>query len=125
MAIPYVVSEVVWKDKDASDTKELKSEFERVSSVQLEVSLTGFSGTLDIQGRLGEDIDWYNIPYARQDQASAGTGSVSQITLTTETGIRRYALLGGIRQVRIVMTRTAGTITLVAHGSSAQHYRTV
>lgn len=119
MTIPYVVSEAVWAAKEASETYALKSDFEKCQVVVVEIATAGFSGTLDIQGKLHELAGFANLPYIRQDQAVIQVPSVSQISLTTDTGTYRYAVLGFWRQFRLVMARTAGTITCGVVGSSA------
>lgn len=118
MSMPYVVSEAVWNLKDADETKELKSDFERCQVVIIEVTTAGFSGTIDIQGKLHELSAFSNVPYIRQDQATVQTPSVAQISHTGDTGVYRYAVLGYWRRLQLVMTRTAGTITCGVAGSS-------
>ena len=118
MSLPYVVSEAVWSAKAVTETVGLKSEFERCQVTVIEIATTGFSGTIDIQGKLYELGAFANVPYIRQDQASIQTPSVSQISLTTDTDTYRYVILGYWRKLEIVMTRTAGSITCGVAGSS-------
>ena len=119
MSIPYVCSELIWSAKDASETKEFKSEFERCEVIVVEITTVGFSGTIDIQSKLHEISGFVNVPYIRQDQATAQTPSVSQISLTTDTGTYCYVILGYWRRFRLVMTRTAGSITCGVAGSAS------
>lgn len=116
--LPYVVSEAVWDAKAISETKELKSDFERCQVIVVEFTTTGFSGALDIQGKLHELNAFANVPYIRQDAATLQTPAVAQLTFTTDTSVRRYVILGYWRRVQLVMTRTAGTITCAVVGSS-------
>lgn len=118
MSIPYVVSEAIWNAKAASETKELKSEFERCQVTVIEITTASFSGTLDIKGKLHELSAFSNVPYIRQDQASIQTPSVSQISLTTDTAVYRYVVLGYWRRLELVMVWSAGTITCGVAGSS-------
>jgi len=119
MSMPYVVSEAIWNTKDASETAVLKTEFELCQATIIEFATTGFSGTIDIQGKAHELGSFANIPYIRQDQAGIQTPSVSQLSLTTDTGTYRYVILGYWRRFQLVMTRTAGSITCAAIGSSS------
>jgi len=118
MSMPYVVSETVWNARAVDETKELKSDFEKCQVVVVEVTTAGFSGTIDLQGKVHELTAFSNVPYVRQDQATLQTPSVSQISHTTDTGVYRYAILGYWRRFRLVMARTAGTITCGVAGSS-------
>jgi len=118
MSMPYVVSQVVWNAKAVSETVVLKSELERCKIVVVEVTMAAFSGTVDLQGRISEVSAFSNVPWVRQDQAAAQTPSVSQISETTTTSVVRYVICGWWRQLRIVMTRSAGTITCGVAGSS-------
>lgn len=118
MSLPFVFSETVWNLKDAGETKELKSEFERCKVVVVEITTAGFSGTIDIQGKVHEISIFSNVPYIRQDQAGLQTPSTTQISHTTDDGVYRYQILGFWRRLQIVMTRTAGTITCGVAGSS-------
>jgi len=118
MSLPYVVSEAVWNAKAADETKELKSDFERCQVAVIEITTAGFSGTLDIQGKLHELNAFANVPYVRQDQASIQTPAVAQLSFVTDTGVYRYVVLGYWRKLQLVMTRTAGTITCGVAGSS-------
>jgi hypothetical protein len=118
MSLPYVVSEEVWNAKAVSQTKELKSEFERCQVIVVEITTVGFSGTLDIQGKLHEISGFVNVPYIRQDVHTLQTPAVAQLSLTTDTSSYRYVILGYWRKFQLVMTRSAGTITLAVVGSS-------
>ncbi len=116
--MPYVFSQLIWLKQDESETKELASEFERCRVVVGEATIADFSGTIDIQGKVHEQNDWSNVPYIRQDQATIQTPSVDQLVFADDSGIYRYTILGYWRRLRIVMTRTAGTITVGIGGSS-------
>jgi len=118
MSLPYVVSQAIWNAKEASETVILKSDFERCQVTIIEIATTGFSGTLDIQGKVHELGSYANVPYIRQDQATVQTPSVTQISYTLDTGTYRYVVLGYWRRLQLVMTRTAGSIICGAAGSS-------
>ncbi len=118
MGLPYVISEEVWNAQVVTNTKELLGEFERCQVVIIEITTTGFSGTIDIQGKVQELSAYSNIPYIRQDQAALQVPAVDQLSYDTDTGVYRYAVLGYWRRIKIVMTRSAGSITCGAAGSS-------
>ena len=118
MSMPYVVSEAVWNAKDADETKELKSDFERCKVVVVEITTAAFSGTIDIQGKVHELGAFSNVPYVRQDVADLQTPAVDQLTPSDDSDVYRYVILGFWRKLQIVMTRTAGTITCGVAGSS-------
>jgi len=116
--MPYTYSQEVWKLKAVAETKVLDTEFERCQAIVIEITTVGFSGTIDIQGKLHEVSAYSNIPYIRQDQATIQTPSVAQISHSTDTGIYRFVVLGYWRRLRLVMTWTAGTISCGVAGSS-------
>lgn len=113
----YIFSEEVWNAKDADETIELKSEFERCKIVVVELTLAAATGTLDIQGKVHESGAFSNIPYIRQDQTSLQTPANSQLALSG-TAVYRYVILGWWRRLQLVMTISAGTITCGVAGSS-------
>lgn len=116
--MPTVVSQAIWAAKEAAETKALFTEFERCRVVIIEITTTGFTGTIDMQGKIHELSAYSNIPYIRQDQASFQSPSVAQLTPSGDTGVYRYAILGYWRRLQIVMTRSAGSITCGVAGSS-------
>jgi len=118
MSIPYVVSQTVWNAKAEDETVVLDSEFEKTGLVVVEITTINFTGTIDLQGKIHELSAYSNVPYVRQDQASAQTPSVSQITPSTDTAVYRYVICGWWRKLRIVMTRSGGSITIGVAGSS-------
>jgi len=119
MSLPWTEEEKVWDAKAVSETYALKSGFQYCQVTIVEITTAAFSGTLDIQGRLSDLNAFANVPYIRQDQASIQTPSVSQISLTTDTGAYRYVILGYWPKLQLVMTRSAGTITCGVKGSSS------
>lgn len=118
MSLPYVVSEVVWNAKDADETKELKSDFEKCRVVVVEITTAAMTGTIDIQGKVHELGAYSNVPWVLQDTADLQTPSINQITPSGDTSVKRYVVLGFWRKLRIVMTISSGTITCGVAGSS-------
>lgn len=93
----------------ATETKTLDEHLCRsAAAMTLRVDLTGFSGTIDIQGRPDADNDWMNLITRRSDGTSLPT--TGQITTTTITGNRDYRILNPMPYMRVVMTRSAGSI---------------
>lgn len=118
MTLPYIVSQAVWNGKAETESVELKSEFELCKVVVVEITTIGFTGTIDIQGKIHELSAFSNVPWVRQDQAAAQTPSISQIAPSTDTAVYRYVICGYWRRLKLVMTRSAGSITVGVGGSS-------
>lgn len=74
---------------------------------------TGFSGTLDIMGRM-KNADWMHALYAvREDGDDVyGTASDDQLTYTTDTSQYYIALAEPYAQLQVLMDRSAGSVTL-------------
>ena len=129
MTRPYQTNVPIWDAKAASETLTYEA-FKSGAAldpglaghIKLQFYFTGFTGTLDFQ--ISPDgTNYHNVPYSRGDTAPIGTLSVAQITLTTETGARIYVIPGGPwRYFRIVMTRSAGTITCWAEAYEHDYF---
>jgi len=119
MSLPYVKSQIIFDVAAATETKNLDTEFERCQLVVLQMETVGFSGTIDIQGKLSDLSSWVNVPYIRQDALALQTPAVAQLSLTTDTATKVYQILGFWRRFRVVMTWSAGTIHMAAAGSSS------
>ncbi len=118
MTIPFIVSELLFDAVEATETKELKTDFDKAKIVVIEFTTVDFTGTLDFQGKIHEQGAFSNIPYVRQDQLAAQTPAVAQLSYSTDDAVYRYVLLGFWRFYKIIMTRSNGAITLAAGGSS-------
>lgn len=117
MTLPYITFQSVWVAKAATDTVALNSEFSKCATKVIEIKTAGFSGTLDIQGRLTGQSSYVNIPYRKIGQATTQASSVSQLSWTTDTTDSvQYVIEEPYAEVQLVMTRTAGSITLQAYG---------
>ncbi len=116
MALPFTYSQVVWNAKAVTETVVLDGLFSLCNQVVFEITTTGFSGTIDFKGRLNTVSAYSNIPYFRQDQGTAQTPATAQLSLTTDTAVYRYVALGYWADLEVVMTRSAGTITLAVVG---------
>ncbi len=85
---------------------------------QIKLSLKGstFSGTIDLQVS-ADGTSWVNIPYFRSDTAPLGSLNTDQISLVGSSETRSYVVPGGpFSHFRVVMVRTAGTITASLEG---------
>lgn len=87
------------------------------SAIQLSVTTTGFSGTLDIQGRLDPSDTFVNLQYVTLVAGSL-TPAVAQLSYSTQTATTTYVAIAPMPYMRIVMTRSAGTITMYGRGYS-------
>jgi len=116
MALPYIVTEAVWTAKALTETKELKSDFSKCITKVIEVITDGFSGTLDIQGKQSLGATYDNIPYQLMGQAAPQAASVAQISVALNSARYRYVVPEYWSFLRLVMTRTAGTITVTVLG---------
>lgn len=73
--------------------------------------------TLDIQGRVSPDATWHNIDYFRTDQGAAVAVSSAQIAMNWTTA-QHYVVPNPPPFMRLVGTRTGGTLTVFAAFSS-------
>ena len=109
-----VAPQKVWSAKNATATVEL-SEMAHLASKSIQVNTAAFSGTLDFQGSL-DGVNWINARYVEL----TGDGVLSivndQLSYAADTSIKVYMLAEWWPHVRLVMTRSAGTITVDAWG---------
>ena len=77
-------------------------------ALTLRLDLSGFSGTIDIQGRPAAASDYANIEYAQE--AATLDYAIAQLSFTTITANRNYIVPNPPPFLRVVMTRSAGTI---------------
>jgi len=118
MSLPYMVYEDIWTAKAATATVVLREDFSKCCFVVYEIATTGFSGTIDFQGRASASA-FANVPYVRSDQATPQIPSVAQLSLTLDTGVYRYVSYGTWQERQVVMTRTAGSITAGVFGTDS------
>lgn len=124
MALPIVKTRQIWLDAAASATVVLEQGtppedwtlFKFCTSKIVEVVTTGFTGTLDIRGRADVSLALLNIAYARIGQATQAAVSISQLSWTADTGHYFYLILTPLPENQLVMTRSAGTISVIVHG---------
>lgn len=112
-----VETQKIFSAAAASATVEIGQGFEKCRTVIIEITTAGFTGTIDIKGRMHESAAYSNVPYIRQDQVATQTQSVDQLSYSGDTSVYRYAIIGFWPRLEVIMTRTAGTITCVASGS--------
>ena len=73
--------------------------------------------TLDIQGRTHPSGTWHNINYFRTDQGAVVAVTASQLTVNWTTA-QHYVIPNPPPMVRLVATRTGGTLTVYGAFSS-------
>lgn len=117
MSLPYTHSQVVWTAQAATATKALDLvEFSRCITKVIEVITTGFSGTLDIQGRIGNGATHDNVVYTPMGADGAQTLVNDQLSYTTSTSRFRYLVTEPYAYMQLVMTRSAGSVSVNVFG---------
>ena len=104
---PRAVLFQVW-DAGQATTATADISVRRGAQAIIQLDLTGFTGTFDIQGKAHPDASYVNLPYQRVD--SVGTPATAQISTTTITATRLYKILAPMPYMQIVMTRSAGSL---------------
>ncbi|MEE8466712.1 MAG: hypothetical protein V3S68_09560, partial [Dehalococcoidia bacterium] len=89
-----------------------KSQPDKAHSLILEV-LGGASAnfTLDIQGKVAVNGTFTNVDFVQIEQAGAAALSISQLTVNDQT-VRFYLVPNLLSYMRLVATRTAGSLTV-------------
>lgn len=104
-------TEQLFKSAVATATVEMrKGDAACAVQAQLALVLTGFSGTVDIQGSYDDGTTWVNLPYGVQ-AAGAIVPTVAQLSYSTSTTTPVYIILVTAPRMRVVMTRSVGTLT--------------
>lgn len=111
MSLPFTKQESVWSSKATTETVTLDTEFSLCMTKIIEVITTGFSGTLDIKGKQADAATYDNVLYSLMGQV-AQVPSVAQLSYTTDTNRYRYVVPEYWHRMQLVMTRTAGSITV-------------
>lgn len=110
----------VWNAKDANETV-LLSDMAHLATKMLQIKTAGFSGTLDIKGSL-DGVNYINVRYVEL----TGDGGIAvindQLSYVLQTTTKVYMLAEWWPHVQLVMTRSAGTITLDAWGHEASPF---
>ncbi len=112
--MPEIMRERVFDGAVLTATKNLSSVRAQVSLALrplLELVNAGFSGTINIQGRISADAAWVNVPYSVFSGGAWGAATAAQLTFATNTATNRYKILDYWPDMQVVMTRSAGTIT--------------
>lgn len=117
MTLPYIKFQSVWSAKAADETVQLDSEFSKCATKVIEIKTAAFSGTLNIKGRITGQSSFVNIPFVQIGKAAAQSASVAALSWTTNTTDSvQYVIAEPYAEIQLVMTRTAGSITLQAYG---------
>lgn len=115
MARPWTEMQRIFEAADATATVVIPDMSAGPSKVW-EIVYNGFSGTIDIQGKVDGGA-WANVPYVLANNATAPSRAVAQLSLTTESSTKTYLTWEPMPQMRIVMTRTAGDVSVTVWAS--------
>lgn len=119
MTLPYSRTfEVFASGTNATATVSLPEDSYGAGQVGLQVVTAGFSGTINIQGRPHGSATFVNVPYITLSSGSTNT-TTAQLSYTTQTATNSYIVVGPMPVMRVVMTRSAGT--LGAWGNYYEH----
>lgn len=110
MAMPFSTTFVLFSAAAATANATLPDPG-AAAVIQLSVTNAGFSGTLDIQGRLDPSDTFVNLQYVTMAAGSL-TPAVAQLSYSTQTATTTYLVLSPMPYMRVVMTRSAGSITM-------------
>ena len=119
MTLPYTKSQSIFAAAVLTATRELDHEFELCITKVFEIVTTGFSGTIDIQGKVDDDATYDNLAYYRLGQDGPQQLVNDQLSYTTDTGRYRYCVPEYYKLIQVVMTRTAGSVTMDVAGIDA------
>lgn len=108
MAMPYSETKKIFNAAAATADATFKAD--AAASVQISITTAGFSGTLDFQGALDANGTYANLPYMVMG-SSQNLPSSAQLSFTTETATTTFIVLAPMPFMKVVMTRSAGTIT--------------
>ena len=111
MALPYTYTQEVFAAGTAATATVaiVSNAAHAAGSMVLQVDTTGFTGTIDIQGRAMPAGAWKNLMYG----ASAVGGIspvVAQLAYTTDTAVYHYIVPKPMPYMRVVMSRSAGSV---------------
>lgn len=95
--------------KSLTSSETLRVKVTRGNAVLVQLKGTGFTGTVDFQSS-PDNVNWSNHPYVDQ-RSAAPTRSVDQ--LSNPTGPTVYLITPPVRDTRIVVSVSAGTLDVV------------
>lgn len=116
MTTPYTCGQVVFDTVTATETVVLRSEFEKCPLKVVEIVTAGFSGTLDIQGKVWNGASYDNVSYSQLSQDGAQAVVNDQLSYTTNSARARYLVTEPYPMMQLVMARTAGSVSVIVHG---------
>lgn len=115
-----IVNNMVWAAQALTATKTLVSvsaEYQKCLSLIIEIETAAFSGTLDIKGRANPDGTYTNLAYQEIDIDGTRAPTNDQLSYTTSTARTRYLVPLAAFDTELVMTRSAGSISVRVTGS--------
>lgn len=90
----------------------LASNVNRFLTKTIEISTTGLSGTIDIQGSV-DGTNFFNCRYASLSTTAALAYVVAQLSYTTDTTRKFFTITDYLPYVRVKLTSaTAGSVTV-------------
>jgi hypothetical protein len=119
VTIPYKVEENIFSGAVLTETKVLRSEFSLCPFKVIEIITTDFSGTIDIQGKIGNNGTYANVNHVLMSQGSAQGLANAQLSYSTTTDNKKYLVPEYYPYMQIVMARTAGSVKVNVVGLSA------
>jgi len=121
MTLPFTKQEKVWAAKAVTETVTLDTEFSLCMTKVIEIATTGFTGTLDIKGKESDLGTFDNVAYFRMGQDGIQSLINNQLEFVGDTGRYYYCVPEHWHRMQLVMTRSAGTISVdvSGHESSA------
>lgn len=102
----------------ATATQALPANSLVAGQVALQFVTTGFSGTIDIQGKPYSGATFVNLPYVAVASGSMFP-TTAQLSFTTDTSTNTFMVIMPMPVMQIVMTRSAGS--LAGFGSYNEH----
>lgn len=123
MTMPFNRTINLWQAKAANETvdyvgHEQAFPVQLFGQIRLSVEVTAFTGSLSFEWS-ADGSNWHTLPYVEGHSDTKLTLGVvdAQPSFVLETGGRIFIVPGGpLPWFRIVMTRTAGSITAVLQG---------
>lgn len=112
----YTFFQKVFDGAVATATVALKNEFNQCPTKIIEIVTTGFSGTIDIQGSVAPGTTKDNVAYGLMGQDGTVTPSNNQLSYTADTSRYRYVVTELYPFMDIVMTRSAGSVSVDVFG---------
>lgn len=117
MTLPFSAVQNLFSAAVLTATATLDDNANYSGIVQFQVINTGFTGTLDIQGSMHAGGTFVNLPYVIVGAGSLAP-AVAQLSYTTDTTNYHIICTAPMPYMKVVMTRSAGSISMWARAYS-------